>query len=105
MAAAKWVDDTLTLCGKEISVRNGALPQAELLFYPENPRLYSIIHSGDDEPSQSVIEKRLAAMEHVKQLVQSIRANGGLTDPLIVRDGVTSDGGLRLVRMSAVLSS
>jgi len=96
--ADEWVNDTLTLCGREIAVKNGVLPQAELLFYPENPRLYSIIHSGDDEPSQAVIEKRLSVMDHVKQLVQSIRANGGLTDPLIVRDGdhVVLEGNSRL---------
>ncbi|MGA2545393.1 MAG: ParB N-terminal domain-containing protein [Rectinemataceae bacterium] len=37
-------------------------------------------------------------MDHVKQLVQSIRANGGLTDPLIVRDGdyVVLEGNSRL---------
>ena len=37
-------------------------------------------------------------MDHVKQLVQSIRANGGLTDPLIVQDGefVVFEGNSRL---------
>ena len=98
MSKTTWVEDTLTLCGTEIAVRNGRLPQAELLFYPENPRLYSIVHATDDEPSQEAIEKKLATMEHVKQLVQSIRANGGLTDPLIVRDkdNVVLEGNSRL---------
>ena len=97
-ADASWVDDTLTLCGKEIPVKLGKLPQAELKFYPENPRLYSIVRAGDAEPPQSMIEKKLGAMEHVKQLAQSIRANCGLTDPLIVRDGdfVVLEGNSRL---------
>jgi hypothetical protein len=37
-------------------------------------------------------------MDHVKELVQSIRANGGLLDPLLVRDGdnVVLEGNSRL---------
>lgn len=97
-ANTNWVDDSLTLCGKEIPVRLGKLPQTELKFYPENPRLYSIVRAGEAEPSQSTIEKKLGAMDHVKQLAQSIRANSGLTDPLIVRDGdfVVLEGNSRL---------
>lgn len=87
MSAVNWTEGTLTLSGKEIPVRTGFLRVGELRFYPQNPRLYSLVCAGEEEPSQAVIQKRLAAMEHVKQLVQSIRANGGLTDPLIVRDG------------------
>jgi len=98
MTKVEWVEDSLTLCGKEIPVRAGYFRQSDLMFYPENPRLYSIIRAAEKEPSQAVIEKRLAGMEHVKQLVQSIRANGGLTDPLIVRDGdyVVLEGNSRL---------
>lgn len=93
-----WTDGSLTLTGKEIPLRTGYMDVGDLRFYPENPRLYSIVCSGDDEPSQAIIQKKLAGMEHVKQLVQSIRANGGLTDPLIVRDGdfVVLEGNSRL---------
>lgn len=87
MSKANWVKDTLTLSGKELGVRLGILKQAELSFYPENPRLYSIVQAGEKEPSQAYIQEKLGAMDHVKKLVQSIRANGGLTDPLIVQDG------------------
>jgi len=98
MATTGWTEGTLTLCGKEVPVRTGFLPQANLRFYPDNPRVYSIVSAGEEEPPQAVIEERLAAMDHVKQLVQSIRANGGLTDPLIVRDGdfVVLEGNSRL---------
>ncbi len=93
-----WVDGTITLSGKEVPVRTGYLPVGELRFYPENPRLYSIVCAGEEQPSQAVIQKRLAVMDHVKQLIQSIRANGGLTDPLLVRDGdfVVLEGNSRL---------
>jgi hypothetical protein len=98
MSTDGWTDGTLTLSKQEINVRTGFLRVNELKFYPENPRLYSIVYSQDKEPSQEFIQKRLSGMEHVKQLVQSIRANGGLTDPLIVRDGeyVVLEGNSRL---------
>ena len=98
MSNEEWVPGSLTLSKQEIPVRTGQLPVQGLKFYPENPRLYSIVNAGNGEPTQGVIQKKLAAMEHVKQLVQSIKANGGLTDPLIVRDGdyVVLEGNSRL---------
>lgn len=39
------------------------------------------------EPSQDEIEEHMCDMDHVKQLKLSIESNGGLIDPLIVRDG------------------
>jgi hypothetical protein len=98
MATKGRTDGTLTLCNKEVPVQTGLLPQADLRFYPDNPRIYSIVSAEEKEPQQGVIEARLAEMDHVKQLVHSIRANGGLTDPLIVRDGdfVVLEGNSRL---------
>lgn len=98
MADDSWVDDFLTLGGQEVPVRNGYLPVADLSFYPDNPRIYSFIQSHHDEPSQEEIHRRLSRMDHVKQLIQSIRANGGLTDPMLVRDGdhVVLEGNSRL---------
>jgi len=98
MATTAWIEGTLRLCKQDVPVRTGFLPQAELRFYPENPRIYSILAADEKEPSQGVIEARLVEMDHVKQLVRSIRANGGLTDPLIVKDGenVVLEGNSRL---------
>ena len=98
MADSMWVNDTLTLGGMEIPVRNGSLPIYDLSFYPENPRIYSLIQKPGVEPSQGEIFKKLKALDHVKQLIQSIRANGGLTDPMLVRDGdfVVLEGNSRL---------
>ena len=47
---------------------------------------------------QDEIHRLLNRMDHVKQLIQSIRANGGLTDPMLVRDGdlVVLEGNSRL---------
>ena len=98
MSDSTWVNDSLTLGGEEVPVKNGYLPVLDLSFYPDNPRIYSFIQRQDDVPSQDEIHKRLNRMDHVKQLIQSIRANGGLTDPMLVRDGdlVVLEGNSRL---------
>ena len=98
MSDSSWVNDSLTLGGEEVPVKNGYLPVLDLSFYPDNPRIYSFIQRHDDVPSQDEILKRLNRMDHVKQLIQSIRANGGLTDPMLVRDGdfVVLEGNSRL---------
>ena len=98
MAESTWVDDTLTLGGQEIPVRNGSLPIHDLSFYSENPRIYSLIQKPGAVPSQDEVFSRLRGMDHVKQLIQSIRANGGLTDPMLVRGGdlVVLEGNSRL---------
>jgi hypothetical protein len=91
--------ETKTIGGKEYSVKLAALPQQKLKFYPENPRIYSLMVTEEgEEPDQLEIEKKLSQMEHVKQLIQSIKANGGVLEPLIVRDGdyVVLEGNSRL---------
>ena len=81
------VKDTITLRGEEVEVTNCMMKQADLRFFPENPRIYSIVYVSDETPRQDKIEKKLGQLDHVKQLVQSIEANKGLIDPLIVRKG------------------
>lgn len=83
----KTIENSITLCGKEVPYVFCYLSQMELRFYPENPRIYSVVYTGDEEPSQEEIQERLEERDHVKELAQSIQANGGLIDPLWVRDG------------------
>jgi len=80
-------EGTLTIAGKKLRVRIGEVPQTELLFFAENPRIHSLLHSDGTEPTQDEIQDQLEGMEHVKKLVHDIRRNGGLIDPLIVRSG------------------
>ena len=98
MPESTWIDDTLTLGNQEVPVKLGSLPISELRFYPDNPRIYSLIQRAIGEPSQEEIFDRLRGLDHVKQLIQSIRANGGLTDPMLVRDEdfVVFEGNSRL---------
>ena len=90
--------DTLTIGKKVFDVRIGELNQADLKFYVDNPRVYSVLRASGEDPSQQEIEELMVDMDHVKQLKQSIETNGGLIDPLIVRDGdlVVLEGNSRL---------
>lgn len=90
--------DEFLIRGKRIPVIAREVPQNELRFYLENPRLYSLVRGKGDEPTEEEIEERLLQMEHVKQLVHAIQVNGGLIDPVIVRGGdmVVLEGNSRL---------
>lgn len=80
-------DETIFISGNEIPVITKVLPQETLRFFVENPRVYSVLRTdGAIEPSQDEIQAKLLEMEHVKELIQDIRRNGGLIDPIFVRD-------------------
>lgn len=79
--------ENLTIGKKDYEVEICELSQADLKFYTENPRVYSVLNIGGEEPSQAEIEEHMCNLDHVKQLRLSIESNGGLIDPLIVRDG------------------
>ena len=81
------VGDTLLIRGVDVPVQITALSHADLRFFVDNPRVYSILRSDGEEPSQAVIERKLLDMDHVKALIQDIKRDGGLTDPVVVRAG------------------
>ena len=70
----------------------------ELKFWPENPRVYSALRQKlfGEEPTQKDIEEVMTSLENVKRLRSSIKAFGGLTHPLFVRNGVVIEGNSRL---------
>ena len=74
----------ITIGKKEYEVSEVQLNQCELLFYEENPRVYSALRADGSTPTQEVIEEKMTSMDHVKQLRLSIEQNGGLIDPLMV---------------------
>ena len=80
--------ETLLIRGKEIPVLTTTLRQDTLRFFVDNPRVYSVLRKdGTAEPSQEEIQAKLLDMDHVKELIHDIKRDGGLTDPIIVRDG------------------
>lgn len=84
--------------GKQtVLVTDTELKQSDLQFYAENPRVFSALHTLDDDaPSQETIEKEMCKLDHVKTLRMSIEANGGLLEPVIVRGNVVLEGNCRL---------
>ena len=90
----------ITIGKKEYEVTEAHRNQCELLFYEDNPRVYSILRANGGTPTQKEIEEKMTSMDHVKQLRLSIEQNGGLIDPLIVvkrgSDLVVLEGNSRL---------
>ena len=78
--------DTIRIRNKEIPVEIRMIPVADLSFYIDNPRVYSALRTDGLVPDQEEIQRVLSGTEHVRELVSDIRRNGGLTDPVIVRD-------------------
>jgi hypothetical protein len=99
--------ETLLIRGVEIPVVTAKLPQKDLLFFVENPRVYSILRVDGEEPSQADIERKLLEMDHVKALIHDIRRDGGLTDPVVVRSGTLEvlEGNSRLAAYRALAKS
>ncbi len=88
----------IRLKNKDIPTETREIEQKKLQFYVDNPRIYSLVRSDGRTPDQGEICKQLQSLEHVKELVQDIAGNGGLIDPLLVRDRdfVVLEGNSRL---------
>lgn len=71
---------------QKIPVRTVDMVHERLRFFPENPRVYSLLNVDGRRPTQDEILEKLLEMEHVRALILDIQLNGGLIDPLIVRD-------------------
>ena len=77
---------TIRIRGKVVPTVEREVPHTSLRYSADNPRVYSLLRKGKEEPSQEEIEDQLQNMEHVRELVQDIRRNVGLLDPLFVKD-------------------
>lgn len=79
-------------------IKTTEVKQKNLLFWEKNPRVFSALNSGNANPTQEEIEETMCSMDHVKRLKESIKSNGGLIDPIIVREGdnVVLEGNSRL---------
>lgn len=92
---------TITIGKKDFKVREAEINQQDLLFYVENPRVYSALReNGNANPSQTEIETLMRKTENVRELKVQIEQNGGLIEPLIVvlrnDDYVVLEGNSRL---------
>lgn len=94
----EFVEDIITIGKEKYKVKKGELEQSKLNFFPENPRVYSVLNIGNEKPSQEKIEEIMCRDDRVKQLKESIKSNGGLIESIFVRDGdmVVLEGNSRL---------
>jgi hypothetical protein len=77
----------ITIRGKVYLAKLCQLKHADLRFYADNPRVYSALHDGNGKtPTQEEIEEHLQTLEHVKELRREIKENGGLIEPLYVKE-------------------
>ena len=61
--------ETIAIGGKNFQVEEMQIDQQELLFYIDNPRVYSALReNGNENPTQYEIETKIRSMEHVKEL-------------------------------------
>lgn len=88
---------TMTIGKTEVEIVETELEQRNLLFYAENPRVFTQLRStGNEHPTQEEIEKKMTSLEHVKTLRVNIEANGGLNRPIIVCKNEVLEGNSRL---------
>ena len=80
-------EETLTVRGRELKVTREEFEIEKLKFYLENPRVYNSarIGIGNRVPTEKEVQDALAKTEDVKALKKDVEYNGGLTDPVIVR--------------------
>lgn len=80
-----------------VEVTDVEMNQVELLFYPENPRVFNALHSSEnDNPSQEELERTIRKLDSVKKLKVNIEAMGGLLHPIIVCKNIVLEGNSRL---------
>ena len=87
----------MELLGKKVKTEDKDLPQNELKFFTDNPRVWSTLKNLGKEPTQDEIFEILSKMDNVKELTKDIR-NGGLTHAVIVRESTNEviEGNRRL---------
>ncbi len=91
---------TITIGKNEYTLKTVMINHTELRFYPENPRIHSLVFSENQNPTQEDIQKIMCQKEHVRILRDSIATNGGLIEPVIVRvvngENIVLEGNSRL---------
>jgi len=84
------------LSGKEIPVEYKKVDINELKYYPENPRILSILIQKSKKIDDELIEKELWEKNETHQLRREIEKHGGLIHPIIVYQNYVLEGNTRL---------
>lgn len=88
---------TININGEEIQVQEKEMKVNDLDFWAENPRVYSALRMESEEsPSQEEIFNKMKTLNNVKALRWQIEKDGGLIEPIYVRNNVVIEGNSRL---------
>lgn len=87
---------SITVGDMTIETEIRMLPVKQLLYYAENPRIFSILKQLGGTVPQDEIERKLWEQDSTKDLFQDIKRNGGLLEEIIVRDKQVLEGNSRL---------
>ncbi|SVE60186.1 uncharacterized protein METZ01_LOCUS513040, partial [marine metagenome] len=73
------------LDGQPVDTSAGVMPMNDLLFYPQNPRVFSVLRTkyGNETPTQENIFELMSKQDYVKELKRQIKKDG-LKEPVIV---------------------
>ena len=91
-------ENEIVVLGKRITVIIEDRDIATLRFWVDNPRVNSAIkrNYGDKKVNDKEIESILRNEEHVKELLQDIKKQGGLIDKILVKGNIVLEGNSRL---------
>ena len=84
-------ETTIAIMGQDVPATHDVQPIGELLFLPDNPRIYAAIREMTDfdgltaEEKQKRIYQQLLQEPSVRNLIPEIKRDGGLQEPIIVR--------------------
>lgn len=84
-------EHTISIMGEEVAAHSDKRHIDELLFLPDNPRVYAAVremanfNALPDDEQQHRIYQRLLKEPSVKKLIPEIKRDGGLHDPIVVR--------------------
>jgi len=85
----------ISLSGKDIPIKHEKIDIFNLKFYPENPRIASIIDKSKDK-SETFIDNELWNRNETHDLKRRIERHGGLIHEIIVWKGHVLEGNTRL---------
>jgi hypothetical protein len=87
---------SLTVGSRELPYALRRMPVANLRYYEDNPRIYSLIAEKSLKGDQAGIERELWNLSSTHKLFQDVKANGGLLEEVIVSENRVLEGNRRL---------
>jgi len=90
--------EQIVIAGKTVTLEHRTIPINEVHLDPMNQRVQFIVSIYKGSPSEQELAEELWKLGPVKELYRAIKQNGGLVEPIIVKnDGTVIEGNCRTV--------